>query len=65
MNFEKARFVLCRYVAAKKEHKESYSQLIQIAVEEFGLPQEIAKQVNVADWVDGFLAANGIYGDRK
>lgn len=48
------------YAQAKRRVQELRSQLLQIAVEDFGMDQDKAKQMNLETFLDGYLVGQGM-----
>ena len=55
---------LWNYYLSKQEVKKARVEIMAIAVE-LGLDQKVALKIDVADWLNGYLTANGVESNYK
>lgn len=52
--------LLIEYRAAKNKAKELRTEMLRVAVQELGMDQKEALQVNLIDFLDGYLVGQGM-----
>jgi hypothetical protein len=55
---------LWNYYVAKQQVKKMRVDIMAIAVE-LGLDQKVALKIDVSDWLNGYLTANGVESNYK
>lgn len=52
---------LKRMIALKDMQKELRTELAKFCVEKLGVPQDTINQINVVDYLDGYLKGKGVW----